>query len=795
MRLSSLVIACGLLAASVAGAAEDTGVLRWRSGDLDVLARPDARFTAAERVKQAATGGLNWLVICNSVRSRAVAVPDAADTLQKLGSKTLTPMPGLRWHAPAPLTEDIISLGVDPYLPLPQPRAQRVIDWTNSVGGAAILVNPDQKLAGYTGLLTGFAAFEAHHNGKWSPECMQGGAWDKLLAKGHRLIIVGGTSEATRPVLGRGAVATYVLAKSNGERAIVEAIRAGRTVVSDLDNIRLNFTVDGEPPGSIVQPKEGKVEVVIDLRAREPVNEIKIIGNVRAYKETVAEGEKVAVRRLVEEIVVLRRIKPDAKQVVRSFDLTLDPTTRYLRAVALIFRGACRTMTSPVFIGRQAPKPLPPNHRDQQVRRAGAAVEGLDWTDERRARDILAKLLAHRDIGPPAALYIAQNSDAAGIARIRPLLQSSEPTARALVAYAMLHVQGKAALPAITPMIEDTGSVPRIYAARMLARFAGPRHLGLAMRAERDKCHQVRMYGIAALGRIPSPEALFQLRRLLHQRQGPVRDAARAQVIRMLGVEWKRQKQFIEAFRIGKLGSDLLKAAVPREEVRPLAAVVAARELGEDIVIATGDDTTGPKQKFRHLTALQTWLPPRIDGRADDAVWQKAKAVGEFVLRNRQIAKQRTTVQAVYGRSALYLLFQCTEPKPGDIVADVKERDGLVWKDDSVEIYICPIADRTKPKLPYFRFCANTQGVQYDEGWRQARWNATWRAAATVGKTGWTLEVALPYASCHARPPGPRRTRWLVNFVRHRHVPPEEESSFASGKRTAPSEYAELRFE
>jgi len=791
MGRTALALACGLLAASAAGAAEEMGALRWRPGDPDVLAWPDARFTAAERVKQAAAGGLSWAVICNLVRSRVVAAPDAADTLRKLGTKTLNPMLGLRWSAPVPLSEDIISLGVDPQLPLRRMGAQRVIDWTNSLGGAAILVNPGQNLERHASLLTGLAAFEAYHNGQWNPECMQGGAWDKLLARGYRLAIVGGTSDATRPVLGRGAVATYVLARSNSEREIVEGIRAGRTVVSGLDKIRLDFRVNGEPPGATVMPKGGKVEIVLDLRAAEPVNEIKIIGNVLVHKEVPSDDKKVTLLRQVEDIVVLRRLRPDAKQMARSFDLTLDPTTRYLRAVALIFRGACRTMTSPVFIGARAPKPLPPGYRERQLERVGTAVEELDWADEQKARGILEKLLGHGEIGPPTALYIAQNFDAGRIARVRPLLRSPDPAVRALAAYAVLRVQGKAALPTVTLMLEDSSSVPRVYAARMLARFAGHEHLGLAMRAVRDKCFQVRMYGVAALGRMRSAEALFQLRRLLHERPGPVREAARARVLHMLGVKRKHQKQFIEAFRMGKLGAGLLEAAVPRKEFRPLAAAVAARDLGDDIVMRTGQ----AKQKFRLVTAIRTVLPPRIDGRADDPAWEKAKTVGEFVLANRQIARQRTTVRAVYDQRALYLFFQCTEPKPDDIAAKVKERDGLVWRDDSVDIYICPVLDRTKRKLPYFRFCVNTKGVRYDEGFGQARWNPTWRAAAAVGKAGWTLEVALPYASCYARLPVRHRTRWLVNFVRHRRVPPREESSLAPGDRTVPAEYAELRFE
>jgi len=91
---------------------------------------------------------------------------------------------------------------------------------------------------------------------RWNPECELGGAWDQLLQRGLRVGIVAGSTDVDRPVLGKGAGATYLLAPGASERDVVEAVRAGRTIVAERDRIRMTFTVNGQAPGGIAVPKD-----------------------------------------------------------------------------------------------------------------------------------------------------------------------------------------------------------------------------------------------------------------------------------------------------------------------------------------------------------------------------------------------------------------------------------------------------------------------------------------------------------------------------------------------------------
>jgi hypothetical protein len=57
--------------------------------------------------------------------------------------------------------------------------------------------------------------------------------YEKALAGGHRLTAIGSSDYHFGSPL--GVVRTLVFAKDDGEAAVLEALRAGRTVVHDLD--------------------------------------------------------------------------------------------------------------------------------------------------------------------------------------------------------------------------------------------------------------------------------------------------------------------------------------------------------------------------------------------------------------------------------------------------------------------------------------------------------------------------------------------------------------------------------
>ena len=805
MRQLLAVAVCGLLLSGAQAAettpAADKPALQWFRGDCNVPAWPEAEFSPKQRTEQAAKGGLSWMIVPVGVHTATMANPATPDTLKKLSTGKFTPIVGLRWRKPLPISEDIISIGIDPELPLERSGAQDIIDWTNRQGGATIIANPSHKLERYAKVLEGFAAVEAFQNGKWNPECSMGSSWDKLLSRGMRLFIVGGTSEGTRPVLGRGGVANYVLARSNSAADIITAIRLGRVVVSERDNIRLKFTVDGQPPGSTVMPKKGRVEIAIDVEALEGVDEVLIVGNkhikirVAAERAPAKDGTKPKTKEIVvNRSVTFRSFRVNDKKAARTFTLSLGPETRYLRAYAVMQKGNCRTMTNPIFIGPKPPTPVPPDVKDRQVKFISTALRSLNWQKPKETKNVIEVLLDDHNVGVHTALALTEILDKKQLDVIRPLINSHRERVQTLTMFVLARLEGRAVLPQVLPIVTSGRTVTaRTYAARMLIRFAEEEHAKVAVASAGDGSPDVRRSCYIVLAKFPSLASLAIFRKALRL-DYVCAPTVVTQFHRLLGLDAKNRDSFTKAFMNGKIDDDLLNRAVPRKDLHKLLKEVAAVRLWSEAPPPWLKPPSKADPKFPRLVAVAPEQPPVIDGKIDRKIWDAAKSMSKFVLEDGKPAKQQTRVRALYDKQALYLLIECDEPAPKQIVANEKAFDANVWLDDSVDIYICPSGNRGKRNPRYFRLSVNSLGTRFDEERRRRHWNAPWSAAATVGEKTWQVEIKVPFSSLETKTPNKDTTLWLINVARHRRVKPGEESSLLPGDLRQPAKHATLEF-
>lgn len=151
---------------------------------------------------------------------------------------------------------------------------------------------------------------------------------------------------------------------------------------------------------------------------------------------------------------------------------------------------------------------------------------------------------------------------------------------------------------------------------------------------------------------------------------------------------------------------------------------------------------------------------PKIDGRVDPGEWAGAARLEGFVLpQSGQAAPRATTVLLGRDRRNLYVAFLCDgQPNPA---ARDRARDGAVWEDDAVEVFIQPPGSQT-----YYHLAANARGVQYDArctaGGNAPGWNADWEVRTGTTATGWVAELAVPLAALGGEAPGP----WRMNFGR-----------------------------
>lgn len=173
---------------------------------------------------------------------------------------------------------------------------------------------------------------------------------------------------------------------------------------------------------------------------------------------------------------------------------------------------------------------------------------------------------------------------------------------------------------------------------------------------------------------------------------------------------------------------------------------------------------TPPEYVVRRASA-----PPVIDGKLDDAVWEGAGVIDQFVFPwHTSGEKEPSTARLLWDDECLYVGHVCADQH---ITAVHKERDGKIPEDDCFEIMLMP-----NPETPekYYNIEFNVIGGIVDnhrpngpDKPRAEKWDADGlRIAGSYEGTlnddsdvdeSWTVEIAIPWK----------------NFSPHlKHVPP-----------------------
>lgn len=165
------------------------------------------------------------------------------------------------------------------------------------------------------------------------------------------------------------------------------------------------------------------------------------------------------------------------------------------------------------------------------------------------------------------------------------------------------------------------------------------------------------------------------------------------------------------------------------------------------------------------LTVERTDTVPDIDGNLDDPAWNDADTAAPFRTSDGAPARAQTRAYAAYDRRHLYVAFQCLDPIPGGIKADAKTMQAI-WHDDAVAVFLQPNPD----KALYFQYATNPEGVQFDQkvdgGLLHYGLDKEWQTATARTKTGWTVEMQIPFKSLGLEEHIGRD--WAVNFCRSR---------------------------
>ncbi len=168
---------------------------------------------------------------------------------------------------------------------------------------------------------------------------------------------------------------------------------------------------------------------------------------------------------------------------------------------------------------------------------------------------------------------------------------------------------------------------------------------------------------------------------------------------------------------------------------------------------------------------------PELKGLLTDPIWQQgAKLSGFKSIRDGKPVAFDTTAYLLYDRENLYVGVLCSELYIDQIVAEIKEHDGEVWRDDCIEILL----DTNHGHRTAYHIAVNSKGIVADA--RRIfddRADITWecKVKADYGKAFWTLEIAIPFKALGVRPVA--GLMWGLNICRERMVSPREYSAWA----------------
>jgi len=135
-----------------------------------------------------------------------------------------------------------------------------------------------------------------------------------------------------------------------------------------------------------------------------------------------------------------------------------------------------------------------------------------------------------------------------------------------------------------------------------------------------------------------------------------------------------------------------------------------------------------------------------LDGAMTDPQWAKAPMLPLGDCDSVRDAQYATWAKLLFSPTHLYVAFHCEEPDTAGMPAKAAQRDGDVWQDDCVEVFLHP-----DPELPYHQISTNSRGVLYDAVGKDKGWNGAVEVRTQVveGKS-WRAEMKIALADIGA---------------------------------------------
>ncbi|HEU0298079.1 MAG TPA: DUF5916 domain-containing protein [Longimicrobium sp.] len=186
----------------------------------------------------------------------------------------------------------------------------------------------------------------------------------------------------------------------------------------------------------------------------------------------------------------------------------------------------------------------------------------------------------------------------------------------------------------------------------------------------------------------------------------------------------------------------MMRTAFALAAALALALPAAAQQAAEGAAPGAGSDGR------RLARAERTAQPPQIDGVLNDAAWQQAEPLTDFVQRAPNPgapATLATEARILYDDGAVYVGIRMHDPAPDSLQTPLGRRDLAGIASEWAHVMV----DSYNDKRTAFRFSVNPRGVQKDafhsnDTNEDLGWDAVWESAARVDSAGWTVEYRIP---------------------------------------------------
>ncbi len=161
------------------------------------------------------------------------------------------------------------------------------------------------------------------------------------------------------------------------------------------------------------------------------------------------------------------------------------------------------------------------------------------------------------------------------------------------------------------------------------------------------------------------------------------------------------------------------------------------------VLSASAKDTLDP------LIPYKTDIPPVLDGKLDDPVWQKAPHETGFKTYHPDYGidmVENSIVYYAYDRENLYFAFRCFDSQPDKVKASVSRRDNIHADD-----WICINLDSFNDHQSLYALYVNPLGIQGDSrfegGAEDFSVDIVWYSHGKIDDEGYAIELKIPLKS------------------------------------------------